>query len=194
MNLPSLLTHQPTVEYLQTSDGYIPIDKKLQTLSSLMTVYKGYCGDDNVSQDSDIFKGPSMNMPGRKIPLGSAKTMTASSSLSSQEVSPSTSAQIFHEGIETSGMSDEDDMNTDSKNVKPKGEIKEEQETSVNTPLRRKRWSKTHRTSMDNSSNNTDDLSIEEIQSYEKLLKIDENSNADKLMVLNVLKNKYSWS
>ncbi|CAC5373227.1 unnamed protein product [Mytilus coruscus] len=183
LNLPTLLTHQPTAEYLQTSDGYIPIDKKLQTLSSLMTIYKGYCGDENVSQDSDVFKGPLITMPRKKVPSGSAKTMTASSSLSSQEVSPSTSAQISHEGIDSFGMPDEDDKSTDNKNVKPKVENKEEQETSVNPPLRRKRWSKTHRTSMDNSSNNSDDLSMEEMQSYEKLLKGDETTTADKLMV-----------
>ncbi|XP_063445112.1 uncharacterized protein LOC134725324 isoform X2 [Mytilus trossulus] len=183
LNLPSLLTHQPTVEYLQTSDGYIPIEKKLQTLSSLMTVYKGYCGDDIVSQDSDVFKGPLINMPQKKVPSGSVKPKPLSSNLSSQEVSPSTSAEISHEGIDTPGMSDEDDINTDNSNVKPKGEIKEEKESSVIPPLRKKRWSKTHRTSMDNSSNNSDDLSIEEIQSYDKLLKVEENSNPDKLMV-----------
>ena len=40
---------------------------------------------------------------------------------------------------------------------------------------------------MDTSSNNTDDLSLEELMNAEKLLGIDENNKAEKLMVFYLL-------
>jgi hypothetical protein len=91
-------------------------------------------------------------------------------------------------GASSSVMSEEEDNVADVE-IKKEVDSGEEEQNLSQMNTKGKRWSKTHRTSIDNSSNNTGDLSMEELQTYEKLLEIDENHIPEKLMVTYFLLN-----
>ena len=148
-----------------------------------MSIYKGYCGPVNISQESDVFKIPSKH---RRSLLGKRKILDyeISENVESQQSDADgdiNSAQS-DVGASSSVMSEEEDNVADIE-IKKEVDSGEEEQNLSQTNTKGKRWSKTHRTTIDNSSNNSGDLSIEEFQAYEKLLEIDENHIPEKLMV-----------
>jgi hypothetical protein len=158
-----------------------------------MSIYKGYCGPVNISQESDVFKTPSKN---RRSLRGKRKILDyeISENVESQQSDADgdiNSAQS-DVGASSSMMSEEEDNVADVE-IKKEVDSGEEEQNLSQMNTKGKRWSKTHRTSIDNSSNNTGDLSMEELQTYEKLLEIDENHIPEKLMVTYFLLNMHVY-
>ena len=187
MRIPEHLTHQTTAESLQTSDTYITIDKKIDSLNSLMSVYKGYKGSVNISQDSDTLKtastrtrhrpntstGPTPVRLTAARPYKSVNSRTGSTNNDRNSIVVNDDADNPIEVQIKQEVEDEVDL-TDS------GFRQEVEDEADPYGSRCKRWSKTHRTSMDNSSNGGD-LSLEELQWCRKLL--DTDGSNQELMV-----------
>lgn len=148
-----------------------------------MSIYKGYCGPVNISQESDVFKIPSKH---RRSLLGKRKILDyeISENVESQQSDADGDINSVQSdvGASSSVMSEEEDNVADIE-IKKEVDSGEEEQNLSQTNTKGKRWSKTHCTTIDNSSNNSGDLSIEEFQAYEKLLEIDENHIPEKLMV-----------
>lgn len=172
LKVPEHFTGQTTAEGLQTSDTYISVDKKIESVDLLMTVYKGYKGSVNISQDSDSLKTPSTSSRGRQK-QASGPTPVRLTSAQDHVISDGRHAS-FSSDVNSAEINDGEEQQME---VQIKQEI--EDTIDVTNGGRTKRWSKTHRTSMDTSSN-SGDLSTEELQTYRQLLE----GSSEELMVI----------